>query len=351
MLQSQLAILLTLVSTVLNAALGTVALVIDSRHRLNRAFAGLAFALAWWGLAKIGIFMAATDTQAEVIYRLSGLGWTFLPMWFALPVFILIDRRSAFHRWLPWALGIVSLGLFACLWVPDLMLAEMEKERWGYTDVLGPVMKWVYQPFLILSFVYLIVELAIFSARAGSREERTKGLLVLVGMLVPFVGGSLTNMVLPALDIYVFELAIPLTTVNVILVGYAAYRYHLMSIRVDHISRAIMAEVGEAVLVTNAAGRVGIANAAAAGILGRDATQIAGMHLDEILSGRRFDDEMRRGLGSAPRSRIEADVASPDGTRIPVEMHGSELRNDSGLLLGYVLSFSETGSGVNPPGN
>jgi PAS domain S-box-containing protein len=336
--QYQLSIVLTLVSFVVNLVLGVISLTVDPRNRLNRSFGILAYTLAWWGLMKLAIFFSATEEWASLFYRLSGLGWTFLPFTYSLVVFALIRRHSGRHRVMPWVLGGASLVLYAVLWSGDLMLAGMKMEKWGYTDVPGPVMAMGFQPFLIVSLVYLLVELAVYSARAETRDDRMKGILVLVGMLVPFVGGALTNMVLPTMGIYVFELAVPLTTVNAAFIAYAAYRYRLLSMHVDYVSRTIMDTVGEALLAVNTTGRVGLANDAAAELLGHERRSISGMHLNDLMHGRSFDEEFRKAAAGDGRTRFDEELARADGTTVAVDLRVSELRNDRGNLVGYVLS-------------
>ncbi|MBW2263762.1 MAG: PAS domain-containing protein [Deltaproteobacteria bacterium] len=336
--QYHLHIILVLLSFIANLGLGSVALTIDHRHRLNRSFALLTFALAFWALMKLIIVFSSTDEGALIFTRIGGLAWCFLPALYMPIVYALIRKpATGIHRYVPWAFAAVSSGLFVCMWIPGLMITDMRLERWGYTDMPGWVFSLVFQPYLIGSFVYMIVELVLFSARAGSRDQRMTGLLVLVGLLIPLVGGGITNMVLPSLDIYVFEMALPLSTVNVLIIAYAGTRYRLLSIRVDYVSREIIASIDEALVVIDVDGRVGIANPAALELLGRERSGVVGEHINDFLEGQRFDDDFKKNVGAKKSHSWRITLAREAGEGIEAEVKASELRNDRGALVGYVL--------------
>lgn len=343
--QYQLYILLTILSFIVNVVLGTVSLTIDHRHRLNRSFAALSYALAWWALMKMAITFSSTEEWATIFYKLSGLGWTFLPAYYVHVVHAVIRKHSGARRYVAWALLGISAVLYLLHWTGDLMLEGMQMVDWGYTDVPGRGFNIGFQPFLIGSFVYLVVELAVFSAKAARRTDRIKGLLVMIGLLIPLIGGGLTNMLLPSLGIYVFELAVPLTTVNAGIIAYAMYGYRLMAFRVDYVSNAIITAIDDPMLVVNPDGRVGLVNSAALELLGRERSSLVGTHINDLLSGRKFDDDFRKNVSGKGSHAVKVEVSCEDGERVEVDLKASELRNDRGRLVGYVLVIRDSRRG------
>jgi PAS domain-containing protein len=335
--QYQIYIVITVLSLICNLVLGSVTLAVDHRHRLNRSFAALAFGIAWWALMKLAITFSATEEWASLFYRLSGLGWTFLPAYYVHVVYSLIRKSGGVRRHVALAFLVVAAALYVTLWTGDVMLGGMQMEEWGYTDVPGPLFVAGFQPFLIGSFVYLIVELVLYSSRAAMRADRMNGLLVLFGMLVPFVGGGLTNMLLPSLGIYVIELAVPLTTVNAILIAYAGYRYRLLSYRVDYVSRAIIAAIDEPLVIIDVDGRVGIANDPALELLGRERSDLVGGHVNDLLVDRRFDDDFRKNVRAKGSHVWRVTISREEDEPLETVLKASELRNDRGVLVGYVL--------------
>ena len=119
-------------------------------------------------------------------------------------------------------------------------LTDIGVNCWYRTDGVQSCVDERIQPVFLLTFVYVIVELAVFASVAKTHDDRMKGILVLIGLLIPLVGGAATNMVLPSFGIYVFELAVPLTTVNAAIIAFAMWRYRLMAFRIDYVSSAII---------------------------------------------------------------------------------------------------------------
>ncbi len=331
-------ILLTLLSFIVNYGFGIVTLAIDHRHLVNRAFAILVFALSWWALMKLSITLSPTEEWASFFYKLSGFGWCLLPAFYVNLAFSLIRKHNlGYRRYVAYAISFVFLGFYACLWIPDLMFDGMVIEDWGYTDVPGPLFSLGFQPLFLLSFVYVIVELAVFASMARRRDDRMKGLLVLVGLLIPLVGGAVTNMILPTFGVYVFELAVPLTTINAAIIAYAMYRYRLMAFRVDYVSAAIIATVNEPLVVLNRDGRIGMASPSAQDMLGYSKGELVGMHLNDILFEKRFLEDIRPDVDVRGRLMTPARFVGKDGGRVPVNLTASKLQNDGGKVMGYVI--------------
>lgn len=331
-------ILLTLISFVINFGFGVVTLTIDHKNQLNRTFAILVFMLSWWALMKLCITLSPTQDWAFFFYNLSGLGWCLLPAYYANLTYSIIRKRNlGYRRYVAYVLSFLFLGFYVCLWIPGLMTRQMVIEDWGYTDVPGWMFSNVFQPVFLATFVYIIVELAVFAGMARRRDDRMKSLLVLVGLLVPLIGGAVTNMILPSFGIYVFELAVPLTTVNAAIVAYAMVRYRLMGFRVDYISRSIIDVTAETLLVINEHGRIGMASQASQDLLGYGREELVGMHINEVLYERKFLEEMRDELDRKGSMMMPSRFVSRDGETIPVNLTAKVLQSERGRFVGYVI--------------
>jgi diguanylate cyclase (GGDEF)-like protein/PAS domain S-box-containing protein len=93
----------------------------------------------------------------------------------------------------------------------------------------------------------------------------------------------------------------------------------------------LLGSMNEALLVTDAAGRIERANAVAAELLGRSDAELRGQLADSLIAS---DD--RRGSGSSrPR---EGRITRPDGVTVNVSYTVSELRDESGAVEGRIYS-------------
>ena len=113
--------------------------------------------------------------------------------------------------------------------------------------------------------------------------------------------------------------------------------------------RVILSSIGDAVISTDAEGRIVFANIAAQSLLGAPEAEVAGKHLDDVL----------KILAESPRAEVESPVTTVlrdgavvgparhilliarDGTEIPVDFSGAALRSDEGPIHGTVLVFRD----------
>src|SRR5690606_20337393 len=93
----------------------------------------------------------------------------------------------------------------------------------------------------------------------------------------------------------------------------------------------LLGTMNEALLVTDKAGRIERANAAAAQLLGRSDADLRGQSAEELIAS----NDRRSGDSSRPR---EGRVTRPDGIAVNVSYTVSELRDEAGEVEGHIYS-------------
>jgi diguanylate cyclase (GGDEF)-like protein/PAS domain S-box-containing protein len=110
-----------------------------------------------------------------------------------------------------------------------------------------------------------------------------------------------------------------------------------MSLRSSTISRdyldRLLASMSEALLITDANGKIDRANTAASEMFGYRETDLVGRLADELIISN--DRRQAHSAGSRPR---EGSVLRPDGSTVSVSYTVSEIRNDRGVLEGRVYA-------------
>ncbi len=329
--------LLSLVSFVVNLVLGSVILARDPGRALNRIYAFITFILAWWAVTKLATGFASDAATAALTFRMSAPAWCLLTgLWlhFVLEFTGTIGRRPV--RILVALCHLAGMSLAVLVWVPGAMMERMELTRWGYEDVPGPLYRFVFQPYLITGFVAGILLLARHVRRVGAHEEKRQAQLVLAGIGIPLAGGVVTNMVLPSLGIFVIELAVPLTTLNAIVVAWAIHRYRFLSITVEHAASTIISTTGYSLVVLAPDGTIRLVKPATLELLGRMEADLAGRHVDTVLVGTSFTREFAASIEREGTRKVEIQVVDGRDRRIPVIMSISVLRAARGEVLGYV---------------
>lgn len=328
---------MTLASLLINLTLGCVVLFRDPRNKLNRLYGLLAFCIAYWALMKLNLATASSEETAGFFYQLSGPGWCLLPaiyLHFTLKFTKQeVAVRSRFT--LPSAYAICTV-LAVALWVPGAMLTGMEEVGWGFTHIPGPVYRIVFQPVFLLIFVYAIILFGIFIARTKIREEKIQGAFIIIGIIIPLAGGSVTNMVLPSLGIHVVELALPLTTVNAILIAYAMLRYRLLSITVESAASTIIETMGDSLMVLDRNRRVTLVNPATLKLLDFEASTMIGSHINQFIKGDVVDRAFVAEVERENLINLEVEYVRRGGECVAVSMAVSPLKNMEGESAGFV---------------
>jgi len=329
--------LLSLLGFLTNLVLGTVILAVDPRNKLNRLYALVTYSIALWGLMKVGVVNSTTLDSAALYYRFSGIGWCLLPAFYIHfgSVFVEQDHRPRRKLLFAGCYGFSSL-LIILLWVPDVMLLEMFHGWWGITDRPGWAFRYVFQPYFFGCFVWVIADLWRYARERGEGEQRVRALLVLLGLFIPLIGGAITNMILPSLEIYVYELAVPLTTLNAAVVAYAMWRYRFLTITVELAASGIINTMGDSLIVLGPNNRIRLVNPATLELLGTTEEQILGKHINEVLLDKAFDEVFGSRVGGTVKIRRDVDYLGPDGEPIAVSLSVSTLKDRKNNALGYV---------------
>ncbi len=110
-----------------------------------------------------------------------------------------------------------------------------------------------------------------------------------------------------------------------------------MSLRSSTISRdyldRLLASMGEALLITDADGKIERANTAAQEMFGDRESELTGRLAHELI----ISNDRRQANGPASRPR-EGAVLRPDGSKVSISYTESEVRNDRGALEGKVYA-------------
>jgi PAS domain S-box-containing protein len=113
--------------------------------------------------------------------------------------------------------------------------------------------------------------------------------------------------------------------------------------------RTTLASIGDAVISTDAQGRVVFVNAVAQSLLGRPEADIAGKHLDQVFE---IVNEFSRAKIESPVTEVLREgkivamanhtiLVAQDGTEIPIDDSGAPIRDESGVIQGTVLVFRD----------
>jgi two-component system, NtrC family, sensor kinase len=327
---------LTLISFVGAVCAGFV-LAQSQRQRATQLAALLAAGAAWWAHCEAR-WNAAPDAAAALHWmRLSAPGWAFIggivPHLMARYLDVLQgDELEAWWRRLPAAAawGYASgLLLLPVGWLTPWVWGAPVRVPWGWSYVPGPAQLAFFAlttPPLTLAVAAV---LATLRARVGV-APRPQRILIRVGIFLPVVLISVTDVALPALRVPFPRLGSTAYALFGLIALGSGLRYGLSFFTPRHFSDEILETLHEGVLMITPNGVVRRANRGMARLCGRRREAIAGVELSSLLDWRPptdlhvVEEEPGRLLGA-------------DGEPVPVSVSAAPLRDHRGNLLGVVV--------------
>lgn len=211
--------------------LGGLVVLHNHRMRVNWAFLALSVNLGLWGIGVLAIIHAGAIETKVAWIRNTFVVSTFFPVTFYL--FMGLFPRGAFS-------GSRKYFLFNLLLAPCLIVGAFTP--WYLTEAhalaegglrisYGPVFL-VYVIQCVTMFVVMHVTLFL-KLRQALGIERRQIQYVLFGIFTSVLAGSVTNIILPALNIYELQRYGPICFVLMLSIfAYAMVRYHLLEMRV-----------------------------------------------------------------------------------------------------------------------
>jgi len=229
MIDKFLYIVLPLVTFLISVYLGAWMLYKGPRERLNRVFALLTAAIAFWAIADVGIRTAAASDIALAWARISGFGWIFIGATFLHFVLVSTRREKILENKLSY-LALYGPGIFflGILWLTGEIYSGMQQAPLGFVAIQG-------RSFLAaVAYVEVALILGIYCCfrayRGFTGIEKKQAGLIGVSVLVPVVGGTLTEVVLPLMKIKTYELGTTLLLPTVIIFAIAIVKYKLSTL-------------------------------------------------------------------------------------------------------------------------
>ncbi len=185
---------------------------------------------------------------------------------------------------------------------------------------------WVYSYLLLLAATVLIVRSMLGSARLF----RWQSLLVVVGILAPWIGNLLYVLHLsPFKDLDLTPLGFSITG---ILLAIGLFRWQLFDIK-PIVQAAVLAGMADGLLIVDNQGRLLVVNQAAEAILGQNGSEMIGKPLEQFIQG-----WQPPGKGSDQRTGKTIEIKLPCGTGIMTyEISQSPFDEKAGSPQGRVI--------------
>ncbi len=324
-----------------NIALGIYVMVRGPRSIQNRVFIGIVVSLTVWSVGEIIVRTAGNEGTALLGARIGTPGWCLVGVFFLHLAFLLAETTPGLARTLTLAAGYCIGAVFTVLaWTTDLIFKGFTVVEGIYREVPG-ALRFPSKAFVVLSMTLGIVILARYYRAATSRQKKTQAGYVLIAALILLAFGVFADAILPIFDTHLPISTVALTPVMALIIAYAINRRGFLSTIAGTLGGAIISNINEAVLVTDADGTIETVNSATERLTGYTADELVGTRADRLF----VEDAGKAAI-------IEADERSGrnitwslcmtrEGEPVPVTRNTGDVRSGSGRKLGEVVIVND----------
>ena len=309
----------------------------------NRWFIFVLITLVVWSATESLSRFSGNPVAADFWGSIGSLGWIFVaPLFFGFTLSyigkeglistvskqIMLFGPAVLFLFLDWTTGLISIH------DPALF----EKVYYGWMSPTAPFF-WTVLFWIDSLLIASVVVLAWYYRKLDDKNARRQTLIFIAAVLLPIVGGSITNGLLPILNIEVFPAAVILTSVMSLLITYAMLKYRLFSINPATVVSNIVQTINEILIVTNPAHRIEFVNDAVESVLGYKKEKLVGQPFQNLVKGdweefkNRVMDQVYSGESV---SGVELSLVSADGQNVPVSFSANPLKDSKGSIYGAV---------------
>ncbi len=296
-----------------------------------------------WALAELFQHISITVDSFYFWVQVEDFGSIFVPMLFYLFVYQYTENAMvSVRRFTALFLGsIIFLFIDTQLFVFHLGQEAVRWTKYGFSESFTP-----YFAFLVIWFVGLLLA-ALYRLWQFQREEsnalrKQQIRLIAFAVAIPVLAGAITDGILPILGYDLFELAMVLTSVMSAIIAYAIFKYKLFAIEPEIISQHMFRAIPDAVLLTDATGRIQEYNAVAEQFFVANKATLLGVSVKNLLPFIPWDDEFYINP-VMPGTREYTGEVRRTGTDklLYARVIVSKVHRQIGATLGYILVIAD----------
>jgi len=309
----------------------------------NRWFVMTVLAILPWSLSETLSRISGSPTAAAFWETTGVIGWIFVSPLFLSFTLAYIGKEKFLSRLSTQILLFGPAVLFLFLgWATDLISntnpGVYQKVSWGWDSSAAPLF-WLPLAWLDILFIISLGLLFLYWKNLKETARRKQTMLIFIGVLIPVVGGSVTNGLFQILNIEFIGLAVVLTTVMSITVTYAIIKYKLFVFNPATIATNIVETMNEILLVLNPNHTIEFVNSAVENTLGYKKKDIIGLSFKKLLKGdweEFYNNVIKLVYENKTISGVDLELISSSRDEIPVSFSASPLKDPKGGILGVV---------------
>lgn len=308
-------------------------------------FLGLLTATGIMAIAQFLSSNAASKETFEFWNLWIFLALTLIPILELSFAICFVGKEEIVHKY--WFMLICCSSFFLVLyhiWQTDLIEVNKYSEAvlafWGYSVEPGEFLNFftLYHLAYYLPAYFLMLR---FYRNLKDRMKKRQTLLIIIGMLIPTVGGVTFQGVVPILfNTTAFPASVPLITIADLIITVAILRYGIQIFSPVTLASTVLQTIREAIVGFDTNYKIEYTNPAAQRLLGYQPDSLVGLPLKTFFANDAMYQQVVEKATSTPLlSEVvarEGEIITIDKTRVPVSWSVSRIL-EGAEVLGFVL--------------
>ncbi len=342
--------ILSLIGIVVNLTLIYLVLSRGLQNSTTRWFVLFLTLLVIWGASELLGRLSANSVAADFWGYFGALGWIFMPLAFFNFTLSYVGKENwvaGFGRRL--LVFVPAITFLFLVWNTEYISTHQGYHQvpWGWES--NPQTGSWFTYFIVwleANFIISLILLVQYYRAALDQVKKRQTLILIFALLIPLVGGTVTDALFPIIGVSAPGTAILLTSALGVLATFAILRYKLFVINPATHFANIVKTMNEALVVCDMGNSIRFTNDAVSRVFGFKAADLNDHKIQTLI---RESDELNIFENSFLAkmnkgefvSGLELNLAGSNGEEIPVSLSGSPLFDDSNSLVGYVLLASD----------
>jgi PAS domain S-box-containing protein len=269
--------------------------------------------------------------------RISAFGWTFIGSVFVHFALAITNRERLLEKWWTYALiyapGAVLLVLTLATHLIYIGFGPGSK---GFPEISGSLR--LYSKIFV--FVMLFIGIAIlvsFWRKTSDPTARERAGFIIIAALVPMLGGVVTDVIIPAVNVRQPVNALTLSTITAAIIAFAVTRRGIMSTRLAAVGGTIITMMLDPVFILDASGSIETVNPMAVEFTGYAAGELRGSTMDKLIADEDGALDLARKISGSDEASRTAELVVKSGERVPVVVSSGPLVQHAGKQIGSVV--------------
>jgi len=320
--------------------LGIYALRLDKRGRLNRIFFLLALSFAIWAFSYTFLYPAKDKESCWFWFKIGSIGWCNFAC-FSLHFHLILAKKKL--RWwiypliyTPGAVFTIK-SLFFGLLASDFILKPF---GWAFVIPLSSYWAFTFYFYYSIYIITCILLCKFLREKTPSQREKKQAGIIIITTIISLVLGSLIDVILPALRVYILP---PIASSTTLIWGcgiwLAIVKYRLMILSPKISVNEIVTIMREILILISPSGHIIKTNPRTEELLGYSENELRGKGIDGIIAEKEdiknYIAKIKEGLSSDLDSKFH--LLSSSGEAIPIGMKGISVSDEEENMVGIIL--------------